>query len=88
MATYYYKETTVAWIFKIGISWNTKCDKLVCFPNSGHLCPIVLLFHQVFQVHMLTILLTIKRDLLSAVSTIIFCYTPNGDFQQGDISGR
>ena len=31
-----YKGTTVAWFLKIGISQNTKCDNLVCFPKSGH----------------------------------------------------
>ena len=37
MATIYHKGTTVAGIFKIGISWNTKCDNLVGFPKSGHI---------------------------------------------------
>ena len=31
-----YKGTTVAWIFKIDISQNTKFDNLVGFPNLGH----------------------------------------------------
>ena len=28
---------SLAWIFKISISWNTKCDNLVSFPKSGHI---------------------------------------------------
>ena len=34
-----YKGTTVARIYKIGISRNTKCDDLVGFPKSGHMSP-------------------------------------------------
>ena len=34
---------TVASIFKIGISQNTKCDNLVSFPKSGHKYTIAIL---------------------------------------------
>ena len=36
MATIYHKGTAVDGIFKIGISQNTKCEKSVGFPKSGH----------------------------------------------------
>ena len=30
------QKTTVVSVFEIGVSWNTRCDKLVSFPILGH----------------------------------------------------
>ena len=38
MATVQHKRTTVVSIFEIGVSQITKCDNLVRFPRSGHIC--------------------------------------------------
>ena len=36
-----HRRTTDASMFQNGISQNTKCDNLVGFPKSGHICNII-----------------------------------------------
>ena len=42
-------RTTVASIIKIGVSQNTKCDKLACFLKSSHILRDIILNNQLIK---------------------------------------